>query len=220
MNKLLKNIALVVAALAIFTGTVSAAAPNLSVNNAYLKSGGSYDVVVKEKAGDKLGLYVNDKNPVYATVNKQGWATFHHAKLGNKDKLSFTHVYGSTKNQKPINFVRYFTASGNKASFTGQNPNAQTSQKVEAVTAAPAAAPPVQTQTSTSVAPATPTYTAPASSCTNGSYVNSAGNTVCSPETAPSAPDGATAQCVDGTYSFSQTHSGTCSHHGGVAQWL
>jgi Protein of unknown function (DUF3761) len=34
------------------------------------------------------------------------------------------------------------------------------------------------------------------------------------------APPGATAQCRDGTYSFSQHHSGTCSHHGGVAVWL
>ncbi len=34
------------------------------------------------------------------------------------------------------------------------------------------------------------------------------------------APPGATALCRDGTYSYSQTHSGTCSHHGGVAQWL
>jgi hypothetical protein len=33
-------------------------------------------------------------------------------------------------------------------------------------------------------------------------------------------PPGATAQCRDGTYSFSQHHSGTCSHHGGVATWL
>jgi hypothetical protein len=33
-------------------------------------------------------------------------------------------------------------------------------------------------------------------------------------------PPGATARCSDGTYSFSQTHSGTCSHHGGVATWL
>src|SRR5439155_18767336 len=33
-------------------------------------------------------------------------------------------------------------------------------------------------------------------------------------------PPGATARCVDGTYSFSQHHSGTCSHHGGVAVWL
>ena len=36
--------------------------------------------------------------------------------------------------------------------------------------------------------------------------------------TAP--PPGATALCRDGTYSFSQHHSGTCSHHGGVARWL
>jgi hypothetical protein len=33
-------------------------------------------------------------------------------------------------------------------------------------------------------------------------------------------PPGATALCKDGTYSFSQTRSGTCSHHGGVAIWL
>jgi hypothetical protein len=34
------------------------------------------------------------------------------------------------------------------------------------------------------------------------------------------APPGATARCSDGTYSFSTTRSGTCSHHGGVAVWL
>jgi hypothetical protein len=28
-----------------------------------------------------------------------------------------------------------------------------------------------------------------------------------------------TAVCRDGTYSYSRTRSGTCSHHGGVAQW-
>jgi Protein of unknown function (DUF3761) len=37
---------------------------------------------------------------------------------------------------------------------------------------------------------------------------------------AVSTPAGATARCRDGTYSFSQHHSGTCSHHGGVAAWL
>ena len=30
---------------------------------------------------------------------------------------------------------------------------------------------------------------------------------------------GVSAICNDGTYSFSHTRSGTCSHHGGVAQW-
>jgi hypothetical protein len=35
-----------------------------------------------------------------------------------------------------------------------------------------------------------------------------------------SPPPGATAQCNDGTYSYSQHRSGTCSHHGGVKRWL
>ena len=33
-------------------------------------------------------------------------------------------------------------------------------------------------------------------------------------------PPGSTAQCQDGTYSYSQHRSGTCSYHGGVAVWL
>jgi Protein of unknown function (DUF3761) len=37
---------------------------------------------------------------------------------------------------------------------------------------------------------------------------------------ADGAPVGATARCRDGTYSFSQHHQGTCSHHRGVAEWL
>jgi Protein of unknown function (DUF3761)/Glucodextranase, domain B len=57
-------------------------------------------------------------------------------------------------------------------------------------------------------------------SCTNGTYVNAAGNTVCRPEQSPTVPAGATAKCEDGTYSFSESRSGTCSHHGGVAEWL
>lgn len=32
-------------------------------------------------------------------------------------------------------------------------------------------------------------------------------------------PNGATAQCKDGTYSHSMHHSGTCSGHHGVATW-
>jgi hypothetical protein len=34
---------------------------------------------------------------------------------------------------------------------------------------------------------------------------------------APAHPAGATAKCNDGTFSESAHHSGTCSHHGGVA---
>jgi hypothetical protein len=33
-------------------------------------------------------------------------------------------------------------------------------------------------------------------------------------------PSGASAQCRDGDYSFSEHHSGTCSRHGGVDKWL
>ena len=35
-----------------------------------------------------------------------------------------------------------------------------------------------------------------------------------------SVPNGASAKCRDGSYSFSKHHSGTCSHHGGVNSWL
>jgi hypothetical protein len=54
----------------------------------------------------------------------------------------------------------------------------------------------------------------------NGTYVNRKGETVKRPENCSSAPEGATAQCRDGTYSFSRSRRGTCSHHGGVAKWL
>jgi uncharacterized protein YgiM (DUF1202 family) len=51
-------------------------------------------------------------------------------------------------------------------------------------------------------------------------YTNSRGNEVQSPTMYNKQPAGATAQCRDGTYSFSQSRRGTCSHHGGVARWL
>jgi hypothetical protein len=51
-------------------------------------------------------------------------------------------------------------------------------------------------------------------------YTNSAGERVQSPTYSNTVPAGATAQCRDGTYSFSRNHRGTCSHHGGVSRWL
>lgn len=51
-------------------------------------------------------------------------------------------------------------------------------------------------------------------------YTNSKGERVQSPTYYNSAPPGATALCRDGTYSFSKSRRGTCSHHGGVAKWL
>ncbi|TSD65650.1 G5 domain-containing protein [Aeromicrobium piscarium] len=67
--------------------------------------------------------------------------------------------------------------------------------------------------------PPEPAAPAPAT-CPNGTYVNSAGNSVCRPHESDQAPAGATARCQDGTYSHSQSRRGTCSGHGGVAAWL
>lgn len=50
---------------------------------------------------------------------------------------------------------------------------------------------------------------------TDGRQVHSPAHTV-----SGSPPAGASAECRDGTYSFSQHRRGTCSHHGGVAEWL
>ncbi|QJD81240.1 DUF3761 domain-containing protein [Spirosoma rhododendri] len=51
-------------------------------------------------------------------------------------------------------------------------------------------------------------------------YRNSAGSRVQSPTFYSVPPAGATAECRDGSYSFSQSHRGTCSRHGGVKRWL
>ena len=58
------------------------------------------------------------------------------------------------------------------------------------------------------------------SSCGTDYYVNSRGNCVHRPMHAKKAPTAATARCRDRTYSFSQSRRGTCSRHGGVAQWF
>lgn len=50
-----------------------------------------------------------------------------------------------------------------------------------------------------------------------GAYAGAATASVTS---GTSAAQGATARCADGTLSYSLHGSGTCSHHGGVAQWI
>jgi hypothetical protein len=56
--------------------------------------------------------------------------------------------------------------------------------------------------------------------CGADSYRNSDGVCVHRPAEGPDAPDGATALCRDGEYSYSLHRSGSCSGHGGVARWL
>lgn len=198
------------ASLFIATTASAASSVQLGLNNAYNKGSGNYDVVVKANPNEKLGLYLNDKNPVFATANKKDWATFHKVKLTDKTKLSFTQVFKSKNGksvQKPINYVRYAAFSGRKVGFV---------QHV-----APAK-PTTPATTNSSTTTTTNTGVNDTNLSNNNTYVNSNGTTVHSPaeSTDGSVPSGATAQCVDGTYSFSQTHSGTCSHHGGVASWL
>ncbi|HEY3610520.1 MAG TPA: DUF3761 domain-containing protein [Pseudonocardiaceae bacterium] len=102
---------------------------------------------------------------------------------------------------------------------TVPGPTTQAAPQVQDTQAA--VAPPVQ-QAPVQQAPVVqaPAQAAPPAACGGDYYVNSDGNCVHRPEQAPAAPAGATAKCQDGTYSFSQHRSGTCSHHGGVAEWL
>lgn len=53
-------------------------------------------------------------------------------------------------------------------------------------------------------------------------YINVDGEFVPSPTRTADGqpPPGSSAQCRDGTYSFSKHRQGTCSWHGGVARWL
>jgi len=63
--------------------------------------------------------------------------------------------------------------------------------------------------------------TSPLEDSSDEYYTNSKGVRVHRPERSENGPpEGATAQCADGTYSFSQSRRGTCSHHGGVSRWL
>ncbi len=68
----------------------------------------------------------------------------------------------------------------------------------------------------------TASQTATAQAQQGRGYINVDGQWVPSPtKTADGQPPaGASAKCRDGTFSFSKHRQGTCSHHGGVAEWL
>jgi len=66
---------------------------------------------------------------------------------------------------------------------------------------------------------ATPVPALPVTAPSNGTYTNVDGQQIQRPVMADTKPEGASAQCRDGTYSFSTHRRGTCSHHGGVASW-
>src|SRR5882762_7143286 len=73
--------------------------------------------------------------------------------------------------------------------------------------------PALDVPTSAPATAATPAAAAPAAA--KSSTVSKSAPTATASNTDPT---GATAKCKDGTYSKSHHHSGTCSHHGGVAE--
>ena len=218
--------------------TVSAQAKiPIHVAIGYAKGDDHFNIVVRDSAATKLELYVNDTHPTKATANKQNWATFIGVALSGTGKLSFTQVlqgnHGSY--QRPINYTQRYTVANDKVSFSNfavalsaatapipsPTPLAPSTSPTPSPVPVPTPVPvPLPSPAPISTPNPVPTPNPAPAGCTNGTYVNVSGNTVCSPETAATAPAGATAQCNDGTYSFSQHHSGTCSGHGGVEGWL
>ena len=82
--------------------------------------------------------------------------------------------------------------------------------------ALPRATPPASAPATASAASASPRL------IEQGHYRNVDGADVHSPAHTQdgATPAGASAQCRDGSWSFSLHRRGTCSHHGGVARWI
>ncbi|MBA3241985.1 MAG: DUF3761 domain-containing protein [Acidobacteria bacterium] len=93
-------------------------------------------------------------------------------------------------------------------------------ERINLPTSSSSAQQPEQADTSPEPAPRKTRKTTSGKKRKPGSYTNVDGERVRRPTASSSAPDGASAQCRDGTYSFSRHRRGTCSHHGGVARWL
>ncbi|HEX3100060.1 MAG TPA: DUF3761 domain-containing protein [Patescibacteria group bacterium] len=125
----------------------------------------------------------------------------------------------------PIGVVGVLTAIG----IANANPQTQVQSDIQAPAPVvqeqqtqvqtPVVVPVETTATTADETQATTKSTAPLSN--DNHYQNVDGDSIHSPAYTQdnSVPAGASAQCGDGTYSFSAHRSGTCSHHGGVATW-
>jgi hypothetical protein len=93
------------------------------------------------------------------------------------------------------------TTSSGKGTCSGHG-GIQKAAKAKPATAATAPAPAAAPAAASAAKTSTATKSAPTATASN------------------TDPTGATAKCKDGTYSKSAHRSGTCSSHGGVAEWL
>lgn len=107
-------------------------------------------------------------------------------------------------------------AEASEADDDELNPPASTPAKSSALPASSASRQPAREVTNNS----TPAPTRSGGSSSDDYYTNVEGKQVHRPIKSESVPSGASAQCRDGSYSFSRNRRGTCSHHGGVASWL
>ncbi len=119
MKRLYPLLLVVCLTLSLSSEVLAASKSSLYVNNAYFKGNGKYDIVVHDSSRDTLRLYVNDKNPVKAKVNKKGWATFQKVKLTGQSKLSFAKRV--TMRYVPLGYIKYIGVDGKqvKLSDTG-----------------------------------------------------------------------------------------------------
>ncbi|MEV6877007.1 DUF3761 domain-containing protein [Amycolatopsis sp. NPDC051128] len=115
----------------------------------------------------------------------------------------------------PATSSTYSTPAYSTPAPTEASVPAPVTSEAPVVTTAPAA---VKTTAPKPKVPRTTTQAAPKpAECGADYYRNSDGNCIHRPSDNPS---GATALCKDGSYSYSQHRSGTCSGHGGVRTWL
>jgi hypothetical protein len=92
----------------------------LYIATAYAKGNGRFSVVVKDTPNTRLEIYVNDKHPTKATVNKHGWATFNKVQLSDGGKLSFTKVLKDQHGtyQQPVAYTKRYTVKKDTVSFS------------------------------------------------------------------------------------------------------
>jgi hypothetical protein len=112
------------------------------------------------------------------------------------------------------------TADGNSAGTTsvGSSTTSDAAQRPRTVSAGSEPSRPVS-ETSAAVPETSPSASSTPRPTSGKSYVNVDGVRVPSPVFSDTRPAGASARCRDGSYSFSLHRRGTCSHHGGVAEW-